>query len=84
MKKYKVCAYLYTQNSCQYAFAENMSWEKHLKYLKEKSEWKGDGYNITYSHSQHDTTRHTEENGKEKGEQHKTNLSVKRILTEVI
>lgn len=58
--------------------------KKHLKYLKENSEGKGDGNNITFNHSQHQNTGYTEENAKEKGEQHKTNISVKRILIEVI
>lgn len=49
--------------------------KKHLKYWKENSEGKGDGYNITYNHSQYQSTGDTEDNAKEKEEQHKTNIS---------
>lgn len=54
-----------------------------LKYLKEKFEWKGSSYYITYNHPQHQSTGYSKENA-EKGEQHETNINVERILTEVI
>lgn len=83
--KYKACACMYIQINHQCTLTANMNWEKIvLKYLKEKFEWKGDSYYITYNHSKHQSTGCSEENAKEKGEHHETNINVERILSEVI